>query len=168
MNIAIVRNIDKQGRVVIPSELRRTMQLVEGDLLEFTANGDKLQLRKYDRLSLDEETIQYHLDILFKTIHCSIAITSGENIIASRGFFIPVGTKISSELSQYIQTDTQVVLDKLMPATMLKNCNVNTIIPLGMNMCLLLLQKKRPVTDGERTAAQLTAALLSREEYGYA
>lgn len=36
----IVRRIDDLGRVVIPKEIRRTMRIREGDLLQTTLNTD--------------------------------------------------------------------------------------------------------------------------------
>ena len=44
----IVRRIDELGRVVIPKELRRTLDLNEGDPMEFYVDGDKVILRKYE------------------------------------------------------------------------------------------------------------------------
>ncbi|WP_270167505.1 AbrB/MazE/SpoVT family DNA-binding domain-containing protein [Paenibacillus sp. SYP-B4298] len=43
----IVRNLDSLGRVVIPKELRRTLDINEQDGLEFFVDGDKIVLRKY-------------------------------------------------------------------------------------------------------------------------
>jgi len=115
MSIAVIRNIDRQGRIVIPSEIRKTMNLTEGDPLEFTANQDSLLLRKYDYV--DDKEIQHHLDVLFKTIHCSVAAISGTRIIASRGNYIPAGTEVSSALADYMQTEEQVILDDPISAT---------------------------------------------------
>ena len=44
----IVRKVDELGRVVIPIELRRTMDIEEKDALEIYVDGDKIILRKYE------------------------------------------------------------------------------------------------------------------------
>ncbi len=44
----IVRKVDELGRVVIPIELRRTMNIEEKDALEIYVDGDKIILRKYE------------------------------------------------------------------------------------------------------------------------
>ncbi|MFD1954266.1 AbrB/MazE/SpoVT family DNA-binding domain-containing protein [Paenibacillus thailandensis] len=44
----IVRRIDDLGRVVIPMELRRTLEIGEKDPLEIFVNGDQIILRKYE------------------------------------------------------------------------------------------------------------------------
>ncbi|WP_048744527.1 AbrB/MazE/SpoVT family DNA-binding domain-containing protein [Paenibacillus sp. P22] len=43
----IVRKIDELGRIVIPMELRRTLEISEKDPLEIFVDGDKIILRKY-------------------------------------------------------------------------------------------------------------------------
>jgi transcriptional pleiotropic regulator of transition state genes len=44
----IVRKVDELGRVVIPIELRRTLDIEERDSLEIYVDGDKIILRKYE------------------------------------------------------------------------------------------------------------------------
>ncbi len=44
----IVRKVDELGRVVIPIELRRTLDIAEKDALEIYVDGDKIILRKYE------------------------------------------------------------------------------------------------------------------------
>jgi transcriptional pleiotropic regulator of transition state genes len=46
MTIGTTRRIDQLGRVVVPVELRRTLSIREGDLLEVTAEDGRLILRK--------------------------------------------------------------------------------------------------------------------------
>lgn len=43
----IVRKVDELGRVVIPIELRRTLQIGERDALEIYVDGEKIVLKKY-------------------------------------------------------------------------------------------------------------------------
>ncbi|WP_025690911.1 AbrB/MazE/SpoVT family DNA-binding domain-containing protein [Paenibacillus zanthoxyli] len=43
----IVRRIDDLGRVVVPKELRRMLNIEEGDPIEFFSDGDKVILKKY-------------------------------------------------------------------------------------------------------------------------
>ena len=44
----IVRRVDELGRVVIPIELRRTLQIAEKDALEIYVDGEKIILKKYE------------------------------------------------------------------------------------------------------------------------
>ncbi|SFA91105.1 transcriptional pleiotropic regulator of transition state genes [Cohnella sp. OV330] len=43
----IVRKIDELGRVVIPMELRKTLQIAEKDPMEIFVDGEQIVLRKY-------------------------------------------------------------------------------------------------------------------------
>lgn len=43
----IVRKVDELGRIVLPIELRRTLDIAERDSLEIYMEGDSVILRKY-------------------------------------------------------------------------------------------------------------------------
>lgn len=44
----IVRKVDELGRVVIPIELRRTLNIEEKDSLEIYVDGEHIILKKYE------------------------------------------------------------------------------------------------------------------------
>ncbi|TCO78630.1 AbrB/MazE/SpoVT family DNA-binding domain-containing protein [Marinisporobacter balticus] len=44
----IVRKVDELGRVVLPIELRRTLNIKEKDALEIYVDGDQIILKKYE------------------------------------------------------------------------------------------------------------------------
>ena len=44
----IVRKVDELGRIVIPIELRRTLDIAEKDALEIYTNEDTIVLKKYE------------------------------------------------------------------------------------------------------------------------
>lgn len=44
----IVRRVDELGRVVIPIELRRTLEIAEKDSLEIYVDGEQIILKKYE------------------------------------------------------------------------------------------------------------------------
>lgn len=43
----IVRKVDELGRIVLPIELRRTLEISERDALEIYVDGSSIILRKY-------------------------------------------------------------------------------------------------------------------------
>ena len=43
----IVRKVDELGRIVLPIELRRTLDIAERDPLEIYVDGDSIVLKKY-------------------------------------------------------------------------------------------------------------------------
>jgi len=46
-SIGIVRKVDELGRIVLPIELRRTLEIAERDLLEIYVEGSSIILKKY-------------------------------------------------------------------------------------------------------------------------
>lgn len=44
----IIRKVDELGRVVLPIELRRTLDIVERDELEIYMDGDRIILKKFE------------------------------------------------------------------------------------------------------------------------
>ena len=47
-SIGVVRRIDQLGRVVLPRELRRTLDIEEGQPLEIFVDGEAIVLKKYN------------------------------------------------------------------------------------------------------------------------
>ena len=45
MNIALIRTMDSQGRIVIPAEIRKQMKLSDGDALDLEFVGMELLFR---------------------------------------------------------------------------------------------------------------------------
>ena len=46
-SIGVVRRLDELGRIVIPIELRRTLDLADRDCLEIFTEGEQIILKKY-------------------------------------------------------------------------------------------------------------------------
>jgi transcriptional pleiotropic regulator of transition state genes len=47
-SMGIVRKVDELGRIVLPMELRRTMEINERDPLEIFVDGSTIILKKYE------------------------------------------------------------------------------------------------------------------------
>lgn len=47
MKTGIIRRIDDLGRVVIPKEIRRSLNIQEGDPLELSVDGNKVIFERY-------------------------------------------------------------------------------------------------------------------------
>ena len=60
----LVRRVDELGRVVLPIELRRTLEIEERDLLEIMLEDDRIVLRKYQPTCIfcgaEEDLMEYH------------------------------------------------------------------------------------------------------------
>jgi len=47
-SVGIVRKVDELGRIVLPIELRRTLDIAEKDVLEIYVEGNTVVLKKYE------------------------------------------------------------------------------------------------------------------------
>ena len=47
-SLGIVRKIDELGRIVVPKEIRKTLNIDNGDPLEIFVEGDQIILKKHD------------------------------------------------------------------------------------------------------------------------
>ena len=46
-SIGVIRNLDQLGRIVLPVELRKTMDFMEGQAVEIYTEGELIVLKKY-------------------------------------------------------------------------------------------------------------------------
>ena len=60
----IVRRIDDLGKIVIPKEIRRTLQIREGDPLELFIQGRAVCFKKYDKTLSIRESVCDAVDLL--------------------------------------------------------------------------------------------------------
>lgn len=62
-NTGIVRNLDNLGRIVIPKEMRRVLDIEEKDPIEILIEDEKIILRKYEPADIfngdKEDLIEY-------------------------------------------------------------------------------------------------------------
>ena len=59
----VVRRVDELGRIVIPIELRRTLDIAEKDALEIYVDGEQIILKKYEPACIfcgdDRDVVNY-------------------------------------------------------------------------------------------------------------
>ena len=70
----IVRRVDELGRVVIPIELRRTLDIEEKDALEIFVDGEKIILKKYNPADVFTGTLEDLIEYKGKKISKSTII----------------------------------------------------------------------------------------------
>ena len=64
----LVRKVDELGRIVIPKELRRTLNIEEGDPLEIFIDGEEVILRKYAPGCVFCENVKYVVEFKGKKV----------------------------------------------------------------------------------------------------
>ncbi|WP_100374366.1 AbrB/MazE/SpoVT family DNA-binding domain-containing protein [Bacillus sp. FJAT-45037] len=90
----IVRKVDELGRVVIPIELRRTLEIAEKDALEIYVDNDRIILKKYKANMTCQMTGEVSDD--------NLSINNGKIILSPQG-----AQDIIKELQDYVARSTQ-------------------------------------------------------------
>lgn len=81
----IVRKIDELGRIVIPKEIRKHLNIKDGEELEISIEEDMITLKKYQRIFSMKEKVSNLIDIFHKYLGGIIFFTDRENILISLG-----------------------------------------------------------------------------------
>lgn len=92
----IVRKIDELGRIVLPKELRKYLNINTGDDFQITVNDKKIILERYSRL------YDYQQEIL-KIINCFSSVLNYKLYIVIKNDILGTDNKISDFISQKMQ-----------------------------------------------------------------
>lgn len=80
-----IRKIDSLGRIVIPKEIRRCLNIKEDDYLELLNNNDSLIIKKYSRMNKYANICQILIDIINTKLNATIVVTDKYNVVAISG-----------------------------------------------------------------------------------
>lgn len=83
----IIRRIDELGRVVIPKEIRKSMNLKEGAELEIYTQDEKLVFEKYSVLHNFKELAEETAGILRNTIGLDTIVVDTEKVIVAETIY---------------------------------------------------------------------------------
>lgn len=85
MKSGVIRKLDELGRVVIPIEIRKTLDIEVGSLLEFYMN-DRNEVTIKKVIGGEENYLSSRLaEDVYKHFNFSCFVTNGRQIMASRG-----------------------------------------------------------------------------------
>lgn len=79
----ISRRIDELGRIVIPKEIRKSLKIREGELLEILVDGDNIVLTKHSAMKSIGEIAKLCIDAISETGDINMLITDRDKIIAT-------------------------------------------------------------------------------------
>ena len=112
----IVRRIDDLGRVVIPKEIRRVMQLRDGAPLEiFVGEEGSVIFRKFSAMSTLEEKAQQLAEAVYAAERTPVLVVDRERVLASAGGSVRglVGRRITDALDAVLEE--RAASDKRVP-----------------------------------------------------
>ena len=170
MRTGIVRRIDDLGRIVLPKELRRTLDISEGDPLEIGVEGRRIVLEKYSSLSNMEGLSSLYLETLYQVCGGVPAICNKENVLAAKGCSISSTASIDAAAKEKIKQSktwfcSQSDQLSVFPSGLFP---IRVLIPIGpgegrpMEGAVLLLDNGKPYSDQQISFASYTAILISR------
>lgn len=79
----ITRRIDELGRIVIPKEIRNTLGIRDGELLEIYINNDEIIIKKFSQVKNIKDISLKICDIISDTCNIDILITDRERVIVT-------------------------------------------------------------------------------------
>lgn len=162
----IIRRFDDLGRIVVPREIRRLLQLNEGDAMEISVAGNSIRLNKYQPLRFREALYEPHLAAFCKNFHLACAICGTEHVLASKIMNIQKGPMLSHSAKDHIRELEPYLYSPKDQMFLLEDGShmVDTLYPVGTKeqpMGAVALLHYRPVTNMERICAKLLADILT-------
>ena len=162
----IIRRFDDLGRIVVPREIRRLLQLSEGDAMEISVAGNSIRLNKYQPLRFREALCGPYLAAFCRNFQLACAICDTEHVLASRVTTIPKEPMLSQPARDHIQALEPYFYspDNRMPLLEDGSHMVDTLCPVGTTeqpIGAVVLPHYRTVTNAERICARLLADILT-------
>ena len=102
-----MRRVDDLGRIVIPKEIRRRLDIKEGDPLEVYANQNgEIVYKKYEEVTL-ESVAKPYIESIADVRKNVVFVTDCNKIIATsyKDFHFFVGSKLRDEIIEEIKKD---------------------------------------------------------------
>ena len=86
MSIAVIRNMDTQGRIIIPADIRKETGIRNGSTLEIATDGPTIRIRKCTPRTTGYKELRDFLERHQKNISCGLAISSQHCCMTSIDF----------------------------------------------------------------------------------
>lgn len=170
MELANIRSMDNQGRIVIPSDIRKRLNITGGDALEIKSDGKDIRLRKCDASMSYNKRLQTFLTILYDAVRHGVFICDTETVYSAKGVYLPDGTPIPEELSIFVKARKETVFDLERPIHILPHIKepVAALFPIpNQEACplalVVLCKHQKPLSEVELSSAKLVAATLAHK-----
>lgn len=169
MAISIIRNVDSQGRLIIPADIRKEMGIHADTALEISTEGDSIRIRKclFHRPRYKE--IVDFLKILYANIKCGIALCSFDQILATQGVSSLTGAETTEELRTYILEGRERFFrpgDPLCYPAKDYHLPVSALFPIRsphVSALLLLMEPGREMGEFELGCTRLVAKVITNK-----
>ena len=163
----IIRRFDDLGRIVVPREIRKLLQLHEGDAMEVSVAGNSIRLDRHQPLRFFWEALCGPcLTIFCRNFQLACAICDTEHVLASRVTTIPKGSMLSQTVKDHIRALEPYFYSPGSQIPLLEDGShmIDTLFPAGTKgqpIGAVVLPHYRTVTEEERICARLLADILT-------
>lgn len=106
----IIRRVDELGRVVIPVEIRRVLNIKDGENLEFIINKDVIELRKKSCAEYNDSFFKFISDKLRELVEGDFIITDRKIVVGSSNTKI-INLGIDNKLLDLLHTYDNTLLE---------------------------------------------------------
>ena len=163
----IIRRFDDLGRIVVPREIRKLLQLHEGDAMEVSVAGNSIRLDRNQPLRFFWEALCGPcLTVFCRNFQLACAICDTEHVLASRVTTIPKGSMLSQTVKDHIRALEPYFYSPGSQIPLLEDGShmIDTLFPAGTKgqpIGAVVLPHYRTVTEEERICARLLADILT-------
>ena len=163
----IIRRFDDLGRIVVPREIRKLLQLHEGDAMEVSVAGNSIRLDRHQPLRFFWEALCGPcLTVFCRNFQLACAICDTEHVLASRVTTIPKGSMLSQTVKDHIRALEPYFYSPGSQIPLLEDGShmIDTLFPAGTKgqpIGAVVLPHYRTVTEEERICARLLADILT-------
>ena len=130
----IYRKIDDLGRIVLPKELRNSLNINSGDDLEITIDNNKIILEKFSKLDSFENIIKKFINCFYVSEDSKLFVTINDRII---NYNDEIVTSIISKLIKLRKIYLNDKIDRIIISKNLSLKGKVIIYPIVINSDLL-------------------------------
>lgn len=104
-NVNFVKNIDNLGRIVIPMDIRRKLQISTGDVLSITCNDKNIMLTKYSSLVNNQKIVEIVKSVV-EVFNVKLILTNKECVLYSN--IVNFGAKLDNNIKLLIKNGSSI------------------------------------------------------------
>ena len=104
-NVNFIKNIDNLGRIVIPMDIRRKLQINTGDVLSITCNDKNIMLTKYNSLDNNPKVVEI-LKCFIDDFNIKVILTNKECVLYSN--VVNMGAKLDSNTKLLVKNGSNI------------------------------------------------------------
>ncbi len=109
----VIRRIDELGRIVLPKEIRRNLNIRDGESLEIFVENDQIVLKKFSKIKDYGEIIHSICELVSSVYGCKLIVTDRDKVVYSNFDSSSIGTELDMKLIHIIQNRESVLKNNL-------------------------------------------------------